>query len=447
MNQEKEEKLIEAVRLLQEENKLLKKQVMELQKENKRVWAELSKYKNENSPSGMTPTYLKEETETRHKKSGQKEGHMGLSRKTPERIDRTEELTLEKSPCCNAELKKINAKPKRRIVIVIHQPEIENVEYLKHRYLCRKCGKEVQPEVPNALPNSRFDISFMILLSVLSVGLNLPYGKIKELLRIIYRLEVSEATISNNITKLSGFLGPEYEKLKKEIKNASVRYNDETGWRILGKGSWLWAFVNNKSAFYTIEKSRGKKVVKKVLGKKSKGVNVTDGLKSYEEHKSRKQKCWSHILRRFRNEVFFPFKSDKEKDDFRKLRNSLSLLYKRAKEAKEKEETSVKLREKYEHKLKRILKNEYKGKNSEKILTTIRNQHYELFTFLEFEDVEPTNNRVERALRHAVVKRKISGQNRSMGHASNYCMQLSLYQTAKLNGEDYSELIRNIITS
>ena len=454
MSSQTEEKLIEAVRLLQEENKLLKKQIKELQKENAllkqelaEVRSELRKYRNENTPSGMTPSYLKEETNNRHKKSGQKEGHEGISREAPEKIDRTEELTLEKSPCCNSKVRKINAKLKRRIVIVINKPEIEHVEYLKHRYICGKCGKEVQPEVPNALPNSRFDLSFMILLSSLSVGLNLPYGKIRELLKILFNLEVSEATISNNISKLSGFLGPEYEKLKEEIRKAPVRYNDETGWRILGKGSWLWAFISDKAAFYTIERSRGRKVVKKILGKRSKGVNVTDGLKSYEEHESRKQKCWSHILRRFRMDIFFPFKSDKERDDFRKLRNNLRLLYKRAKEAKEREGVSVKLREKYEYKLKRILKKEYKGKNSEKILTTVRNQQDELFTFLEFKDVEPTNNRVERALRHAVVKRKISGQNRSMEHANNYCMQLSFYQTAKLKGENYSDMIRNIITS
>lgn len=437
------EELIEIIRQLLPEVEKIK----ELEKRVKYLEAELRKYKNENTPSGMTPTHLKEETDVKHKKSGQKEGHKGISRETPEKIDRTEELTLEKSPCCNAKVKKINAKPKRRIVIVINKPEIENVEYLKHRYICRKCRKEVQPEVPNALPNSRFDLSFMILLSILSVGLNLPYGKIRELLRILFNLEVSEATISNNLAKLSGFLGEEYKKLKKDIRKASVRYNDETGWRILGKGGWIWAFISDKAAFYTIEKSRGRKVVKKVLGEKSKGVNVTDGLRSYEEHESRKQKCWSHILRRFKKEIFFPFKSDEEKDDFRKLKNSLRLIYKRAKEAKEEEGVSVKLREKYEKKVRGILKKKYKGINSEKILTTVRNQQHELFTFLEFEDVESTNNRVERALRHAVVKRKISGQNRSVEHANNYCMQLSLYQTAKLKGEDYSDMIRNIITS
>jgi transposase len=40
-------------------------------------------------------------------------------------------------------------------------------------------------------------------------------------------------------------------------------------------------------------------------------------------------------------------------------------------------------------------------------------QHQHFFTFVHEEGVEPTNNGAERALRHAVVWRKISACNRS----------------------------------
>lgn len=57
-----------------------------------------------------------------------------MSRKRPEKIDRTEELTMKTSPCCNASVKKMKAKPKSRAVIALRMPEMENVEYLKNRY-------------------------------------------------------------------------------------------------------------------------------------------------------------------------------------------------------------------------------------------------------------------------------------------------------------------------
>jgi hypothetical protein len=429
----------------------VEKQLVELakkyeirQNEIQELKAELRKYKNENTPSSAIPYFEKENSNHRHKHSGQKEGHKGASRKTPDKIDRIVPLTLEVSPCCNKPVKRMNAKPKTRVVTHLLNPKIENVKYLKNRYICTCCGKEVQPEVPNTIPNARFDLSFMILISVLSVGMNLPFGKIKQLLKFLWGFDVSEATISNQLTKLSEFLGKEYEKLKIEIRTEIARHDDESGWRILGKGAWLWIFIGRKVAYYTIEWSRGRKVVKKVLGSRPKGVDITDGLRSYDRINSRKQKCWAHILRRFK-EITFPFKDDAEKRDFRRLKNSLKLIFKRAKEAKEKSGASVKLKEKYDGKLTRILAKKYSGKNTEKILVTLRNQQQELFTFLEFAEVDPTNNRAEQALKAPIVKRKISYQSRSMKHAQNYAMQLSIMKTAELRNQNYAEVLQTIV--
>lgn len=406
--------------------------------------AELRKYKNENTPSSAIPYYEKENLNRRHRQSGQKEGHTGASRKTPDKIDRAVPLTLEISPCCNKPVKKMKAKAKERTVTHLLPPKLENVKYLKDRCICTGCGKEVQPEVPHTIPNARFDLNFMILVSVLSVGMNLPFGKIKSLLKFLWGLDVSEATISNQLTKLSSFLGEDYEKLKIEIRNETSRNNDETGYRILGKSAWLWTFISKKIAYYTIEWSRGRKVVKKVLGSRPKGTDTTDGLASYERLKSRKQKCWAHILRRFM-QVVFPFKNYTEKRDFRRLKNSLKLIFKRAKDDKEKLGASVELREKYEGKLGKILAKKYSGKNTEKILVTLRNQQQELFTFLEFADVDPTNNSAERALKAPIIKRKISYQSRSMKHAQNYAMQLSIMKTAELRGQNYADVLQNMV--
>lgn len=422
---------------LVEKNSQLEKRIAQLE-------SELRKYKNENTPSSAIPYFEKENLNHRHRHSGQKEGHKGASRKTPDKIDRVVPLILEVSPCCNQPVKKMKAKPKTRVVTHLLNPKIENVKYLKNRYICTCCGKEVQPEVPNAIPNARFDLSFMILISVLSVGMNLPFGKIKQLLKFLWGFDVSEATISNQLTKLSCFLGDDYEKLKIEIRNETSRNDDETGHRILGKGAWLWIFISKMVAYYTIEWSRGRKVVKKVLGSRPRGVDTTDGLPSYDRLGSRKQKCWAHILRRFKL-ITFPFKNKTEKKHFRKLRNSLKLVFKRAKDDKLKLGVSVELREKYEAKLNRILAKNYRGKNIEKILVTLRNQQDELFIFLEFADVDPTNNRAEQALKAPIIKRKISYQSRSMKHAKNYVMQLSIMKTAELRNQNYAEVLEKII--
>jgi len=54
------------------------------------------------------------------------------------------------------------------------------------------------------------------------------------------------------------------------------------------------------------------------------------------------------------------------------------------------------------------------GDNEVRVLATAMFQHCDrLFAFIEYPGVEPTNNSVERALRHAVIWRKISFGNQS----------------------------------
>ena len=57
----------------------------------------------------------------------------------------------------------------------------------------------------------------------------------------------------------------------------------------------------------------------------------------------------------------------------------------------------------------------------------------EIFTFLEYLEVEPTNNRAERGLRGNVISRKLSYGNKSESGLRNHEVIMSLTQTAKLN--------------
>ncbi len=71
----------------------------------------------------------------------------------------------------------------------------------------------------------------------------------------------------------------------------------------------------------------------------------------------------------------------------------------------------------------------------------------EWFTFLEYKDVEPTSNRAERAMRPVVIKRRVSQQTRGEDSMGSYAMQMSLYMSSKLQGQDYVENLSNILMS
>ena len=69
----------------------------------------------------------------------------------------------------------------------------------------------------------------------------------------------------------------------------------------------------------------------------------------------------------------------------------------------------------------------------------------EWFTFLQYEDVEPTNNRAERALRPMVIKRRISQQSRGYESMDSYAMQMSMFMSTRLQGTNYVETLSNLL--
>ena len=57
-----------------------------------------------------------------------------------------------------------------------------------------------------------------------------------------------------------------------------------------------------------------------------------------------------------------------------------------------------------------LLSAKYRNKNIDAIMNYIMHYNTDWFAFLEYGGVEPTTNRVERGLRHVVIKGKVSQQ-------------------------------------
>ncbi len=60
---------------------------------------------------------------------------------------------------------------------------------------------------------------------------------------------------------------------------------------------WIWTFSTPSESFFVIRKSRGMKVLTKVLTRRFKGIIVCDGWKPYARFTNRIQRCWAHLLR------------------------------------------------------------------------------------------------------------------------------------------------------
>ncbi len=441
--------LYEKSQQLLKENKELKQELKEYQKELEKLLKQLRKYDNENTPSGSLPPFMKSSVEIRRYEFKEEKDEIkksNIRNERPEKIHRKEKLKLECCPHCGSKRLKRKKRVNHRTVIKIKLPAVENVQYAIPEYYCGECKKEVRSKVPDALPNSKFDLLTVIIMSVLSVGANLSVDEISNLFKTIFGISISPASVSNNLAKLKNYLGNEYEKIESEIKKSKVTFRDETGWRKNGVTNWLWVATTIRAAYYRIEKTRQHANAKK-LPYNADGVSTSDGYKAYNEISKRMQRCWAHLCR-IGDKPEHYFYSEDEMQDYWQFVEDLKLLFHNAKEDKKNRGVSIQLREEYENRLMALMKTvKHLGKNADKAMNYIMSYWGEWFTFLEIAEAEPTNNRAERALRHAVLKRRISQQHRSLAGEKSYAMQLSLYMTARLKNENYIENLRNAVES
>ncbi|EQD77407.1 hypothetical protein B1B_01081, partial [mine drainage metagenome] len=72
--------------------------------------------------------------------------------------------------------------------------------------------------------------------------------------------------VLNILSQLSESLGPEYDKLLEQIRDAPSRHMDTTSWRVNGENHDLWTFVTKTEAIFRITKSNNHEVPLAVLG-------------------------------------------------------------------------------------------------------------------------------------------------------------------------------------
>src|SRR3989338_6851374 len=174
-------------KLVVKQQKQLAEQVDEiafLKKENKRLLGELRKFLNENTPSGSIPPYLKPslrrevEDATRERKGDTKPN---LRNSRPDKHDVERDITLARCPCCGGTRIRKRAKSYLRTALHIRFPALERILNKIWAYYCLDFKKIVTPTVPDALPNSKFDLNTAIIISVLFTAFNLSERKISEL--------------------------------------------------------------------------------------------------------------------------------------------------------------------------------------------------------------------------------------------------------------------------
>jgi len=422
---------------LQEENTRLAEENIKLQQENAELRRRLAAYENPHTPPSRRLIYPRPRRRTDAPRfPGRPRGHQGVTRPTPSPDMVVEPPRKDRCTCCGASL----GEPTRvghRIVEEISNPAPRQViDYLEYGYECTECGAHTTARHPNCPPCGRLGKNALVQATLMKFEERLPHVKVSEALERTYGLSVTPATVLDITRRVAWWLRPEYTRILERIRSAPVVYVDETGARVDGRRHWIWVFTTLTDTLIVVRKSRGKKVLKEVLGKGFKGVIVCDGWSSYPGFTDRIQRCWAHLLREARSLA-------EHVEEAKPLSEALHGLYRRLNEPEDKPppEEAEGLVEEAKKEMVELAGRPYGTEEARRFAGKVLNGLEYWFTFLMVPGVEPTNNRAERALRESVVQRKIMGCFRNGKGTWIYETVMTVLASWKQQGRDLSQTL------
>jgi hypothetical protein len=388
------------------------------------------------TPSAMVPVYEKPNAKPRRRKPGRPEGHVGVRRATPTRIDRREEHRLQECPQCRGPVT-LCTKTRTRVIEDI-PADIRPVvtEHVIHRSWCPQCGKTVEPTVPDALPGSTLGLRVMVLSAWLHYALGNTLSQIVAVFSFHLQLQLSSSGLVQMWYRLQEILFVWYLEIQTQALNAAVLHGDETGWRVGGKTCWLWCFTTTDLTYYLIDRSRGSPVLKKFFKKQFAGTLVTDFWAAYNAVAcARRQSCLPHLLRELKKVDHYHRPDGDWKAFAKKLRRLLRDGI-RLRQRQESAAVCAARRVVLDARLQAMIAAPWQNKHARRLVKRLRRHAQDLFTFLDHPDVPFDNNQAEREIRPAVIIRKNSYANGSQDGADLQAVLMSIYRTLKVRGHN-----------
>ena len=372
---------------------------------------------------------------------GQKPGHKGSTRPKPIRIDHEVEQTLKACPDCHHRL----GNPTETVEHIqedIVPAHVEVTRFLHYRYWCSCCQKIViAPHASEEVPYGYLGPRALATMVWLKYHLALPGNKIQALLYDLCGLKVSGGAVTGALQRLANHLNMESAYILKKVKEAPHKHVDETGWTVNGVGHWLWSFVSGRWAFTHIDKSRGSRVPKELLGHPFKGVVVSDFFSAYNKLQGLKQKCLVHLRRDMRKaRDAFP-RSTGPPPDFSGPDKTLKRLLADAERLADRRGTLSPMTflrrvRRLKQRLFDFASATYSQKFWQKISARLLKHEKELFTFLDVPGLPKDNNAAERSIRPHVIVRNRSFQNRTAAGANVHGALTSILQTLILQNKN-----------
>lgn len=434
----------ERVKRLVDENKKLKEKISGLEEENNLLKAKISDV-NFQYEQIKIKLFGKKPIVNRitPKKEKKKRDPFSYHRPIPKEVTKTEPHPVTECTHCHGVLQKKQVKvffeedlplPIQKMVI---RHEVE-VGY------CNSCKRQSSGIL---IPSKKVILGDNIkkYVCILSIESRLSHTQIQGHLKDVWNLDISIGEIGNILQTEADHLRPEYQALKESVITQTGTHYDETSWKVQkeekGKYAWVATGTDNNNTVFFFGRSRGKGNIIDIGTSK---VGISDDYGAYKNSFKNHQLCWAHPHRKLRDLAESGEFGKRKKKQILQTYRSFSELYQNIRK-KLRTETSTLPSSGFSTYLKNRFQNIFSQITEphnldptplSKIKVSLQKNKQKYFTFLKHPGIPIDNNKAERALRHMVIKRKISFGSKTQRGAETTGILASVILSLKWNNPE-----------
>jgi len=375
---------------------------------------------NSSRPASTNPPGMKRPPRkpTSGRKPGGQPGHEAHLRELlpDDKVNHVVDHGADACDGCGGALEKTDSAPLR--VQVVDAPPIQPdvTEHRFHTHWCPRCQKGVRPPWPEGVPKGAFGDCVVFgprvdaLVSLLTGEYHLGKRPAAEFLGSVLGVELTKGTVCACEAATSESLAAPVAEAHEYVQAQPVANADETGWRQRRGKAWVWVVVTSLVTVFRIHLHRSEEAAKELLGN-FKGILGTDRAGAYAFWDFlKRQLCWAHLKRDFTKIFERGGTSKRIGGALLKAEKLLFRWWHKLQRGEIQRSTFQRYVAPLEAEVEALLvqgaacRNESTARTCAEMLKVFP----AMWTFVDVEGVEPTNNAAERAIRPAVLWRKVS---------------------------------------
>ncbi len=378
----------------------------------------------------------KAEPKTPGRKPGSGHGRHGHRFAPVGPIDREVEVRLAGCcPDCGGELQLCRTADQFQVDLHVMTPVTTrfNIEIGK----CVSCNRRVQAHHPDQTSSALGAASSHVgpcakaFAIWLHYSLGLSFAKSKAVLSRL-GVDVTSGAISQAAGSIGDSLEESFEEIVSKLNSSRAITADETGWKVGGRGAWLWDAATKDATAYWVADGRGFSEATQVINPDYSGTLVRDGWAVYKNFENAThQTCIAHLLRRC-NEL----EKDLPSWAVGAPRQAKAILKQALAARRLPKAGRLAAIEDLSERIELLHEDAWAHPECRKLVNHLYNERHALFTFLQKPSVDATNYKAEQAIRPAVVNRKVWGGNRTWKGAKTQGRIMSVVRTATQRGID-----------